>query len=159
MGFFDKLKALGDPRHGIDSIIETQARVVESLRSQYPNRDMNAWLAQALASRPGFRGKDERSYLNQTAVFAAARPGLAAHGLGLMVALDEATAAGIPGTVLAPYDALFGRILSAVLNAPRETLLDRWADLNPWTAEHFPDVKSHLEEVHRLWLRGTMLGQ
>ena len=119
MGFFDTLKALGDPRYGIDSTIETQARVVESLSRKFPERDMNAWLAQTLRGRLGFGGREEIYYFNQTVVFSAALPETAMRGLGLMVALHEASEAGIAGQILAPYDAEFGKILRFVLGLIR----------------------------------------
>lgn len=77
MGLFNKLKAPGDPRYGIDSTIETQARIVESLRRKFPEQDMNAWLAYAMRGRPGFGGREEIYYFKRTVVFAAALPEIA----------------------------------------------------------------------------------
>ena len=51
MGLLDRLKALGDPRQGIESIITTQASVLETVRQQHPERDLNAWLALTLAGQ------------------------------------------------------------------------------------------------------------
>lgn len=153
MGFFDKLKALGDPRTGIESTIATQARALEQVRSRHPERDLNAWLAMTLAGRPGFGGKREISYFNRTVVFSVAPIEMAVRGLGLLVVLDEATNARISGRMLTPYDSEFGAILGSVLELPSGTLLTRWATLNPWTAENFPDVEFHLMEVQAQWQR------
>lgn len=157
MGIFDKLKALGDPRYGIESTIETQARIVESLRNRFPERDMNAWLAYALRGRAGFGGREDVHYFKKTVVFAAALPEIAMRGLGLSIALEEASNARISGQVLAPYDAQFGQILRVILQFSGETLSARWEMLNPWTAEHFPDVQNRLMEMHRQWHREARL--
>ena len=151
MGFFDKLKALGDPRYGIESAIATQTRVLESVRRRYPERDLNAWLALTLAGRSGFGGKPEIHYFEQTAVFSLTPSDKAARGLGLFVAMKEATEGRISEHILSPYDTEFGSILRSVLRHPPDTLVDRWAVENPWTAERFPDVGFYLIEMRNKW--------
>ena len=151
MGLLDKLKALGDPRHGIESTIATQRRVLESVRLQLPDRDLNAWLALTLAGRPGFGGNPSIRYFERTVVFSVASIEIAARGLGLHVALKEATDARISPHILSPYDTEFGNILRSALQLPVGTLLNRWATMNPWTAENYPDVEFHLIELQKQW--------
>lgn len=141
MGFFDKLKALGDPRFGIESAIETQAKVFNSVRERHPERDPNAWLALTLGGRPGWGGKPEIYYYEQTAVFSLASDEASVRGLGLLVAIREATNARISEQILAPYDAEFGQILASVFRHSTDSLVGWWETLNPWTAEHYPDVE------------------
>jgi len=126
-----------NPAERARGYIETQIRCFRKNMEAFPERDPNAWLAESLRVRMGWRGRPEWTYYVETALFSLA-PDLdppAALGLFLMYKEEPDLAAVFGGH--------FERIMATIF-ALREKSPDlceeTWCAKNPWTGRRVPEV-------------------
>lgn len=151
MGLLHFLKSLVDPAANIESTVATQEAVVKHYRGKFPERDLNAWLALALHDRPEWNTKEVEQFdllpcYIATAAFSLAGVERAPIALGLFLSEKQFREKGIGKAFPEKFDLVFNHIMSPIYSLAPETRAAEWRRINPWTAEHHPDLAEALRE-------------
>lgn len=145
MGFWKNVKGIWDSKARAESVIETQVQSFAAFRLHYPDRDPNAWLALTLQARqlhPLWRGKPDFWYYTETALFSVLSVEEAPVALGLYILWKEEPGLGVQ------YEEVYRRIMAPVFALKQAgTFTQRWRQVNPWTATHFPSVAQGLADA------------
>lgn len=148
MGFWKMMK-FWDPQALAESVVEAQIKCFAKFWSEYRERDPNAWLALTLQSRATFGGQPEGWYYAETAPFSlaptTAQKPQAPIALGLYILSKER-----PDLILPYMSDDFEYIMSPVFEmAKRGEIEGRWCEVNPWTANYFPEVGPRIRSLER----------
>jgi len=151
MALMDLLKRFSDPRPAIERDIRLQKACFQASKSEHPARDANAWLAMTLNGRPGCRGELSPAHFAATGSFSITNDPPVALGIFLYLKwfYEKFPQAwfghddGVPHfEVIQDYRRRYSDLLRPTWRLARvgRTGL-RWRELNPWTAERYPEVE------------------
>lgn len=141
MSVWARVRSLWENEQALESTAEGLLFSFRKVSQQYPGRDINAWLAWALAARPGWGHVEKQELLLLAAPYS-------------ITSEEQATALLALDVVLKEYPEL-QRIVSEKqreLNLPVDfaikngSFLMRWKETNPWTDENYPSIEEELKQ-------------
>jgi hypothetical protein len=143
MGFFTNVRGIWDPEARITATIDSQRKTFQNARSNYPGRDVNAWLALTLMARRGAWTSDwdVETYHLATVKWSLLSETDRIKGLAYFI-LQKEDPNSYP-LVTAENE----RILSILGQSSPEDASSRWLQQNPWTASNFPRCTVVIKEM------------
>jgi len=125
----------------LDSAADSLLFSFKRMSSQYPERDPNAWLAWAIANRPGLGYNHEKARAAPDGGSLCHHPcGTGNALLGLDAVVEEHPE--LSRLASEKHRELYLPVEFAIKNG---SFLKRWRESNPWTNENYPSVEQELK--------------
>jgi hypothetical protein len=140
MGMWNRVRTLWENDKALDSTAEELLFSLGKMSQQYPSRDLNAWLAWGLSSRPGWGTMEKQELLLLAAPCSITTQEQATALLALDVVIHEYPE--LERVVSEKRRELYLPVDVAIKNG---SFLKRWKDTNPWTDENFPAIEQELK--------------
>jgi hypothetical protein len=140
MSIWTRVRSLWESEKALDSAADSLLFSFKRMSSQYPERDPNAWLAWAIANRPGWGHHEKQELLLMAAPYAITPAEQATALLGLDTVVEEHPE--LSRLASEKHRELYLPVEFAIKNG---SFLKRWRESNPWTNENYPSVEQELK--------------